>query len=39
MQLKHFPTETLRAEKAKDGKIEAYYYHPKWKEIKPNDKP
>ena len=23
MQLKHFPAETLRAEKAKDGKIEA----------------
>ena len=39
MQLKHFPTETLRAEKAKDGKIKAYYYHPKWKEIKPSDKP
>jgi len=39
MQLKHFPTETLRAEKAKDGKIQAYYYHPKWKEIKPSDKP
>jgi hypothetical protein len=39
MQLKHFPTETLRAEKAKDGKVQAYYYHPKWKEIKPSDKP
>ena len=39
MQLKHFPTETLRAEKAKDGKIQAYYYHPKWAEIKPSDKP
>ena len=39
MQLKHFPTETLRAEKAKDGKIKAYYYHPKWSEIKPSDKP
>ena len=35
----HFPTETLRAEKAKDGKIKGYYYHPKWSEIKPNDKP
>nr|BAR33797.1 phage portal protein [uncultured Mediterranean phage uvMED] len=35
----HFPTETLRAEKAKDGKVKGYYYHPKWSEIKPNDKP
>jgi hypothetical protein len=35
----HFPMETLRAEKAKDGKIKAYYYHPNWKEIKHNDKP
>lgn len=35
----HFPMETLRAEKAKDGKIQAYYYHPKWSEIKPADKP
>jgi len=35
----HFPMETLRAEKAKDGKINAYYYHPKWAEIKPSDNP
>ena len=35
----HFPMETLRAEKAKDGKITAYYYHPKWNELKPSDKP
>ena len=35
----HFPTETLRAEKAKNGKVKGYYYHPKWSEIKPNDKP
>ena len=35
----HFPMETLRAEKAKDGKIKAYYYHPKWSELKPSDKP
>ena len=39
MKLQHFPTETLRAEKAKDGKIQAFYYHPKWDEIKPSDKP
>jgi hypothetical protein len=39
VQVRHFPMETLRAEKAKSGKIEAYYYHPKWSEIKPSDKP
>ena len=35
----HFPMETLRAEKAQDGKIQAYYYHNDWKNIKPSDKP
>jgi hypothetical protein len=36
----HFPRQTLRAEKMNDkGEIEAYYYHPKWNEVKPNDKP
>lgn len=35
----HFPMETLRAEKAKNGKICAYYYHPKWSELKPSDNP
>jgi len=35
----HFPMETLRAEKAKDGKIKAYYYHPKWSDIKMSDNP
>jgi hypothetical protein len=35
----HFPMETLRAEKAKNGKCEAYYYHPKWAELKTSDKP
>lgn len=35
----HFPMETLRAEKAIDGKVKAYYYHSDWKNIKPNDKP
>lgn len=35
----HFPMETLRAEKANEGKIKAYYYHPKWSEIKPSDNP
>lgn len=37
--LTHFPMETLRAEKAKDGKIRGYYYHPKWKKYKPTDDP
>ena len=37
--LHHFPMETLRAEKAKDGKVQAYYYHPDWVNIKPSDKP
>lgn len=36
--LLHFPMETLRAEKAKDGKIQAYYYHPDWVSIKPSEK-
>lgn len=36
----HFPRQTLRAEKMNDdGQIEAYYYHPKWKDVKPSDKP
>ena len=35
----HFPMETLRAEKAKNGKCEAYYYHPKWTDLKTSDKP
>lgn len=36
----HFPRQTLRAEKMnEDGKIEAYYYHPNWKEVKRSDKP
>ena len=36
----HFPRQTLRAEKCNDdGKIEAYYYHPNWKEVKRSDKP
>lgn len=39
MNILHFPMETLRAEKAQDGIIKAYYYHPKWSEIKPTDKP
>lgn len=37
--IKHHPMETLRAEKTSDGIIRAYYYHPKWADIKPSDKP
>ena len=36
----HFPMECLRAEKCDSkGVIRAYYYHPKWAEIKPSDTP
>ena len=38
-QVLHFPMETLAAEKAKDGKINAYYYHPDWDKKKPSDEP
>lgn len=37
--LTHFPMETLRAEKATEGKIKGYYYHPKWKKYKNTDAP
>jgi len=37
--LHHFPMETLRSEKAKDGRVQAYYYHPDWANIKTSDKP
>jgi len=36
---KHMPIETLRAEKAKDGMVKAYYYAADWSKIKPNSKP
>ena len=40
LKISHFPMETLRAEKAdKSGMIKAYYYHPKWSELKTNDSP
>ena len=39
-KVEHFPIETLRAEKSNDdGDIEAYYYHPDWSKVKPNDQP
>lgn len=38
--IQHFPVFTLRPEKCNEmGEIEAYYYHPDWFNIKPNDKP
>jgi hypothetical protein len=33
------PVETLRAEKATLGKVQAYYYHPNWSDIKRGEKP
>jgi len=40
VRAEHFPRQTLRAEKCnEDGEIEAYYYHPKWKDVKRSDKP
>jgi hypothetical protein len=39
LKTSHFPMETLRAEKSKNGMIRAYYYHPNWLEYKPSDKP
>jgi hypothetical protein len=38
-QVAHMPVETLRAEKAKNGVIGAYYYHPDWSELKRNETP
>lgn len=35
----HFPMETLRAEKAVNGVIKAYYYHPDWSKYKHSDEP
>lgn len=40
LKVSHFPMECLRAERAnKKGVIEAYYYHPKWMELKNGDDP
>lgn len=40
-KVEHLPIETLRAEKCgeNDEKIQAYYYHPNWADIKPSEKP
>ena len=38
VQVSHFNRETLRAEKCDDkGKINAYFYHPKWAEYQEGD--
>jgi len=38
-KLTYFPRQTLRAEKCNDkGEIDAYYYHPDWKDYNRNDK-
>ena len=39
LKVSHFPMETLRAEKAVNGRVKAYYYHPSWKELNNSDKP
>lgn len=40
IKVTHFPMETLRAEKADaKGVINAYFYHPNWKNYKKTDKP
>ena len=38
-QVAHIPIETLRAEKATDGEIKAYYYSSDWEKVQKNDKP
>lgn len=39
VQVEHIPIETLRAEKAEIGKVQAYYYHPNWSEMKRDERP
>ena len=40
VKVMHHPMETLRAEKCDSkGTIRAYYYHPKWSEMKRSDNP
>jgi hypothetical protein len=38
-QVNHIPVETLRAEKAKDGRVQGFYYHPKWSDLKRDEQP
>ena len=39
VQIEHMPIETIRAEKATDGVVKGYYYHPKWADLKRTDNP
>jgi hypothetical protein len=39
LKVSHYPMETLRAEKASNGVIKAYYYHPKWADLRTSDEP
>ena len=39
LKITHFPMECLAAERAKDGVIKAWYYHPDWDNMKTGDKP
>ena len=38
-EVRHLPVETLRAEKAELGKVQGYYYHPNWSDLKRDEKP
>ncbi len=39
VQVEHIPIETLRAEKATLGNVQAYFYHPNWQEMQRDEKP
>lgn len=39
VQVNHIPVETLRAEKAELGKVQGYFYHPNWSDIRRDEKP
>mgnify|MGYP003123886926 CR=1 FL=1 len=39
VQVEHMPVETIRAEKTVNGVVKAYYYHPKWSDLKRTDNP
>jgi hypothetical protein len=39
VQVEHMPIETIRAEKTVNGVVKAYYYHPKWSDLKRTDNP
>ena len=39
LKVLHYPMETLRAEKAVNGEIKGWYYHPNWNDLKTGDSP